>query len=265
MAVRRSGALAVAVGVPVAFALVAAVLALGSPTQAASDATDAAVPAAVVSSSPGASGPLSVTRSAVQVISPNLPVLYRVPTKDPVVFITIDDGVTKDRAGLRFVEERELPVTAFLTAWTIQDDAEYFRRITRWGGIANHSATHDSFANSSTNLNHEICYTQRMLKRTFGSRPWLMRPPYGAGSTRLEMQLVADRCGIYDIVMWNAVVERGRLTRAGGELQPGDIVLLHFTPNLEKDLRTAVRAARKAGLTVANLADYLTEGSGGRP
>ena len=32
---------------------------------------------------------------------------------------------------------------------------------------------------------------------------------------------------------------------------------MHFGPNLEKDLKAAVRAARKAGLRPANLADYL--------
>ena len=36
-------------------------------------------------------------------------------------------------------------------------------------------------------------------------------------------------------------------------------MLLHFTPGLAKDLKAAVRAARKAGLRPASLADYLPD------
>lgn len=266
MALPSVRAVALAVGVPLAFAVTAMVL--SAPSQAVSnpsagDASTAAAGEADGSGIPYA-GPTSVARRDPHVLAPDLPVVYRVATDDPVIFVTIDDGVTKDRAGLRLVEERQMPVTAFLTAWTIKDDADYFRRITRWGSIGNHSATHHSFADSSTNLNHEICYTQRMLKRTFGDRPWLLRPPYGAAPTRQEVQLTAERCGVFDIVMWNAVVDKGRLTRAGGELQAGDIVLLHFTPNLERDLRTVLREARRAGLTIADLSSYLSEDSAGQ-
>ena len=57
--------------------------------------------------------------------------------------------------------------------------------------------------------------------------------------------------------MWDAVVEKGRLTEVGNGLRPGAVVLLHFTPHLERDLRAAVAALRRAGLTPANLAHYL--------
>ena len=82
----------------------------------------------------------------------------------------------------------------------------------------------------------------------------------GDGATRDVVQVTAARCGIDRIVLWNAVVENGRLSRAGGALRAGDIVLLHFTPHLEKDLRAAVRAAHAAGLAPASLADYLPRG-----
>jgi peptidoglycan/xylan/chitin deacetylase (PgdA/CDA1 family) len=189
-------------------------------------------------------------------------VSFNVASTDRVGFITIDDGVTKDMRGLRYVEDNRVPVTAFVSAWTVKDRARYFQRITRWGSVQNHSATHASMARSSTDLDHEICYTQRALARSFGAKPWMLRPPYGAGYSRQETQLTAARCGISDIVMWDAVVEDGRLTEVGNGLRPGAIVLLHFTPRLEKDLRAAVRALRKAGLAPADLADYLPPPSG---
>jgi peptidoglycan/xylan/chitin deacetylase (PgdA/CDA1 family) len=184
-------------------------------------------------------------------------VSFTVPSTDPVAFITIDDGVTKDLRGLRFVEENRLPITAFVSAWTVKDRARYFQRITQWGSVQNHSATHASLARSATDLDHEICYSQRALARSFGTSPWMLRPPYGAGYSRQETQVTAARCGISEFVMWDAVVEDGRPTEVGNGLRPGAILLLHFTPQLERDLRAAVRAMRKAGLTPADLAEYL--------
>ena len=157
----------------------------------------------------------------------------------------------------RLVERGRIPITAFLTTWTIKDQAEYFRRITRWGSIQNHTATHASLARSSTDLDHEICGAQRVLKRTFGTKPWLMRPPYGQGFARMETQVTARRCGVQRMVMWDAVIDRGRLSITNGRLRAGDVVLLHFTPHLAHDLQVALRAAHRAGLAPASLADYL--------
>ena len=255
MAVFRARAVAVAAGVPAVFAVLAGLLSIATPATLATAAEPAAAPAA----RPAATESVAffVTRDLVRSARPPMNVTFRKGTTDPVAFITIDDGVTKDRRGLRYVEQTKLPVTAFVSAWTVKDRASYFTRITRWGSVQNHSATHASLARSSTDLDHEICYTQRALAKDFGSSPWMMRPPYGAGYDRQLAQVTAERCGISEFVMWDAVVENGRLTRAGKGLRPGSIILLHFTPNLEKDLKVAVRAARRAGLTPANLAEYL--------
>ncbi len=43
----------------------------------------------------------------------------------------------------------------------------------------------------------------------------------------------------------------------GGPLQPGDVIILHFTDTLASDLQRALDAAREAGLTPAALTDYL--------
>lgn len=255
MAVFRARAVAVAAGVPATFALLAGLLTVASPMTVATAAEPQSAPADV--SAGTRAGTWSVTRGLIQSVRPPMSVSFTVPSTDRVGFITIDDGVTKDMRGLRFVEANELPVTAFVSAWTVKDRASYFQRITRWGSVQNHSATHASLARSSTDLDHEICYTQRALAKAFGTRPWMLRPPYGAGYDRLETQITAARCGISEVVMWDAVVEDGRLTGVGNGLQPGAVVLLHFTPRLEKDLRAAVKALRAAGLTPANLADYL--------
>jgi len=188
---------------------------------------------------------------------PTLRPIYRVKTKEPVVFITIDDGIHKDVAARRLVEKRRIPVTSFLTAWTVKDRSRYFERVSSRGSIQNHSATHASFSLLSTDLDHELCYTQRKLRRDFGGTPWMLRPPYGAAADSPRVRAVARRCGIERIVMWDTVIEDGRVSYRDGRLRPGSIVLLHFGPDLEKDLRTALRIARKAGLRPADLAAYL--------
>ena len=260
MAVFRARAVVVAAGVPAVFAVLAGLLTVATPVTVATAAERPAAAEVGTTAELATSvtaGIWSVRRAAVRTTRPPMSVDFRVPSADRVAFITIDDGVTKDPRGLRYVEATRLPVTAFISAWTVKDRARYFQRITRWGSVQNHSATHASMARSSTDLDHEICYTQRKLARDFGTQPWMLRPPYGAGYDRQETQVTAARCGISELVMWDAVVEDGRLTEVGGALRPGSVVLLHFTADLEKDLRVAVRAMRKAGLRPADLAAYL--------
>jgi peptidoglycan/xylan/chitin deacetylase (PgdA/CDA1 family) len=247
MAVFRARSVAVATGVPAMFAVLAALLTVGSPVPSAS----AAEPA---NDRPAA---FAVYRQPARIATPKVDVTFRIPTVDPVVFITIDDGVHKDLRALGYVEDNRLPVTAFLSTWTIKNAAPYFSRITHWGSIQNHSATHASMSRRTTNLDHEICYSQKEFRKDFGSQPWMMRPPYGEGYDRIAVQMKSIRCGISRIVLWDAVVEDGKVIHEGGMLRPGSVILLHFTPGLEKDLKAAVRAARKAGLRPASLADYL--------
>lgn len=190
-----------------------------------------------------------------------LPVTYRVDTKDPVVFITIDDGIITSGSALAYVEQRRIPITSFLTsAQVTKAKARYFKRISRWGSVQNHTTTHASLATSDAGLiRRQVCPVQGDFKRTFGERPWMLRPPYGAGPSGWTLHSVVKGCGIADIVMWDTVVDQGRLSsRYGDGLQPGSVILLHYTSNLETDLKVAVRAARARGLRPANLADYLT-------
>lgn len=246
----RTRAVAVAAGVPVLFAVLALGLTLApnsSPARADDVVAGPAVPVA----------PFATTKSDPRAGYRPIPVTHRVRTDDRVAFITIDDGVHKDPAALAYVQERSLPVTAFVSTWTIKDRADYFTQLAQWGSIQNHSATHASLAAADTDLAHEICYSQKALRKAFGSASWMLRPPYGAGAERFGTVITSQRCRIGEIVMWDATVQDGKVRYANGKLRPGSILLLHFVPDLERDLKAAVRAIRAAGLEPANLADYL--------
>jgi len=187
-------------------------------------------------------------------------VTYQVKTKDPVVFITIDDGIITPKEALDYVEKHSIPITSFLTSSQVTDTkARYFERISRWGSIQNHTTTHASLDTSDGALIHrQVCPVQTSFRDRFGIKPWMLRPPYGAGPRGTTLHSVVSKCGITDIVMWDAVVDNGRLSTATGSgLVPGSVILLHYTGNLAWDLKVAVSAARAKGLRPANLDDYL--------
>ena len=75
------------------------------------------------------------------------------------------------------------------------------------------------------------------------------------------MPVVARRCGIRAVVTWRATMNDGSLdVQRGGPLQPGDIILMHFRPDLRGNLEVALNAAQAAGLQPAALEQYLTPG-----
>ena len=183
--------------------------------------------------------------------------VYRIKTKDKVAFITIDDGVYKPENALAYVTANRLPVTVFLTAWTIKDSQEYFDEFTQWGSVQNHSATHASFGKKSTDLDHEICFAQKRFGKKYDWYPWMLRPPYGAAQDSRAVRRMGEKCGIQQIVMWEAKIGSGKISYADSRLRPGSILLMHFSPKLKRDLKIAVKEIRDAGLAPANLDDYL--------
>ncbi len=183
--------------------------------------------------------------------------VFRIETNDKVAFITIDDGIYKPENALAYVKARQLPITAFLSSWTIKESQKYFDEFTQWGSVQNHSATHASFAKKSTDLNHEICYVQKRFAKKYDWYPWMLRPPYGAAQDSQAIRNMGEKCGIQQIVMWDASVGYNSISFANSKLRPGSIILMHFTPSLKKSLKLAVKAIRAAGLEPANLDDYL--------
>ncbi len=203
-------------------------------------------------------GLLTSSVAAQTMRSDQVPVTYRVNTNDPVVFITIDDGITQSDAVAQVVRRKKLPVTSFLTWNTVRGDNAYFSAVSRFDSVQNHTLSHPVLTGSGVNVRREICAIQRPMRQAFGARPYMFRPPYGVGPRDTRIQSATSSCGIRHIVMWDAVVDRGRLqTWNGSRLSKGSIILLHYTPNLGADLKVALAAARAQGLRPAPLRDYL--------
>ena len=195
--------------------------------------------------------------------SDDVEVFYSVKTQDPVYFITIDDGFFDDAAGqraLKVIQDNRIPVTTFLTESVLSESTnDYFMDATAYGGsIQNHSVKHGSFAVPATDVKWEICTAQEALEKRFGSRPWMLRPPYGAAANEPHVAAAAEHCGVNRIVMWNVLVDENEVQYVAAPLKPGDIVLFHWNdPSLAEGLEQVLKLGREQGLTPAPLEDYL--------
>jgi peptidoglycan/xylan/chitin deacetylase (PgdA/CDA1 family) len=231
----------------------------------------AKLPPTAVPTVPAAPTPTTTPSDEPAVIAPSpgvtlpqtdpglVPVLHRIPTTDPVVFITIDDGYDKDPAVVALLTARHVPVTPFLAVTALATHHEYFDSVQNATGqhVQDHTLTHPFLSRYSyARQKHEICGAADQLGTWYGTRPWLFRPPYGDYSTTTRR--AAKDCGMTAIVLWDVSLPHRVLRYAeGSRLRPGDIILIHWRPGLARDLPVAIDAIEAAGLRAGALQDYL--------
>jgi peptidoglycan/xylan/chitin deacetylase (PgdA/CDA1 family) len=198
-------------------------------------------------------------RSDANLADSDLQVLNWVETDDPVFFITIDDGLVDSPAVREVIERNQIPVTAFLTEYAVRDKTDYFEAVTAYGGsVQNHTMVHGALDDPQTDVEWEICETQDRFEEQFGYRPWMLRPPYGAGPNDPEVQKYAAECGINRIVLWNVVVtDDNQVEYWEAPIKAGDIVLLHFVEGLDVGLEKILELGKAQGLRPAALEDYI--------
>lgn len=199
------------------------------------------------------------------------PVVDRVPTRDPVVFLTYDDGAERDPRFAGLVRERRLPVSMFLTDSVVGPGYGHFARLRAVGvSLQNHTLDHAALRGLPyAGQRAEICGQQHKLRSRFGISPRLFRPPYGTYDTT-TLRAAAD-CGITAVVLWRASLNAtGELTYTRGEpgLRAGDIVSVPSaeTGSLTLTERTErlLRVIGKRGLRVGRLEDHLERRPGRR-
>jgi peptidoglycan/xylan/chitin deacetylase (PgdA/CDA1 family) len=184
------------------------------------------------------------------------PVVSRVPTTDPVVFLTIDDGITRAPELVEALAELDVPTTLFLNDRPIEQGAEFFRSLPDTV-VEAHTQTHADLRGLPEDRQRaEICGNADTAQRAFGRRPVLFRPPYGNYDETTRRAVAA--CGMAAIVLWEESVNGSTISyRSTPAFRPGDIVLLHFRPQLVAELRMIVERIEAAGLRIALLEDYL--------
>lgn len=167
-----------------------------------------------------------------------------------LILFTFDDGPDRRYTPrlLDILDEHGIRAVFFMTAGQIRPDspwgrrqAELAREVARRGHlIGNHTVDHLQLPLlDNDSVLSQLTDSERIFERVFGARPWLMRPPGGARSERVDA-LVEGRgytqmlwnLGTGDFQVrtpqevldtWKAVAERRE--RENGER--GGIVLLH--------------------------------------
>jgi peptidoglycan/xylan/chitin deacetylase (PgdA/CDA1 family) len=193
------------------------------------------------------------------------PVFTTIPTRNKVVFLTIDDGAEKDPAFLRMMRDLDVPYSAFLSGYLVKDGYRYFRTMQARGvALNNHTLRHRYMPGLSYRAQkREICGMQRLIERRYGTRPTLFRPPFGSYN-RATLR-AAKACGIGYVPLWNAEVFADRWEYREGDrtLRPGDIVLTHFRGRrhwkgtMPDMIRRFLNKATTGGYAVGRLEDYL--------
>ncbi|WP_432032110.1 polysaccharide deacetylase family protein [Streptomyces antibioticus] len=214
-------------------------------------------PAAPLSGSPALDGASAGRAAALP------PVVDHVTTRDPVVFLTYDDGAERDPRFVDMVRELRLPVSMFLTDSVVGPGYGHFARLRSVGAsLQNHTLDHAALRGLPyAGQRAEICGQQQKLHARFGLRPRLFRPPYGRYDTT-TLRAAAD-CGITALVLWRASMGPTDLTYTHGphRLRPGDIVAVDpdelLGPTLRDRTTRLLRRIQEEGLTVGRLEDYL--------
>ncbi|MFJ8431590.1 polysaccharide deacetylase family protein [Kitasatospora sp. NPDC094019] len=193
------------------------------------------------------------------------PVVYRVPTEERIVFLTVDDGAEKDPEFSRMAAELGIPLSTFVADYLARSDYGYFRRLAAQGdAVNNHTINHRNLKVLDYGTQRdEICRQQDQLEGQIGSRPRLFRPPYGEYND--DTLRAAGSCGVEAVPLWNeeAFPDRMEYRYEDQRLHPGDIVLTHFRgtdlwPGSMPDLlRKVVDEVTAQGFALARLDDYL--------
>ncbi|MFD9684276.1 polysaccharide deacetylase family protein [Kitasatospora sp. NPDC059146] len=182
-----------------------------------------------------------------------------IPTTDKVVFFTVDDGWQRTPEAERFIADHHLPITAFPLPMPAGTDPDFFKRVTAVPGssVQDHSVSHSDLSKLPLEQQQvEICDARDAMTRLFGTAPVVFRPPFFAWNA--DTLQAAANCGIRTVLTADADYSWGASNIwHPGPLQPGDVILMHWTDTLATDLPRALAAADAAGLKPAGLIDYL--------
>lgn len=164
------------------------------------------------------------------------PVLRRLPTEAPVLWLTIDDGPSSDtQAMLDLLDAHAAKATFFLVAERAARHPQLVQAIVQRGhGIGNHSASHPQawfWALGPRRMRSEIARAQQQLTELSGAPPRWFRAVVGMANPFVHAPLrdlglarVGWSARGFDAVRAEPQQVLARIER---DLCPGAIVLLH--------------------------------------
>jgi peptidoglycan/xylan/chitin deacetylase (PgdA/CDA1 family) len=167
---------------------------------------------------------------------PKLATYSQVRVDQPYIAMTFDDGPSSENTSrlLEMLKQRNIKATFFLIGQNAAANPDLVRRILAEGHeIGNHSWTHPQLSKlSDDRVTTEITKTQDAIKDASGYTPILLRPPYGAITSR-QREWIENQFGL-NIILWS--VDPLDWKRPGAsvitqrilsQVRPGAIILSH--------------------------------------
>lgn len=179
------------------------------------------------------------------------------------VALTFDDGPSEATSAL-LDDLADARVRA--TFFVVGDQARWWptqlrREVAEGHAIGNHSLTHPYLATlTPAQVHEELLGGENAIAEITGTRPLLVRPPYGNYSA-------AVRSFGHPLVLWDVETLDWQhhdpaqvLARVAAQVRPGSIVLMHDTQNQLDTLAAVprlIRNLRAAGYTLVTVPELL--------
>jgi peptidoglycan/xylan/chitin deacetylase (PgdA/CDA1 family) len=225
-------------------------------------ALDAQTPPAVKVGAPTGSPAPDPTASAISYSA--------VHVNGPYIAMTFDDGPSaKLTPGLLdILAAHHIHATFFVIGQNAAEYPEIMQRAVREGHeIGNHSWSHPAFAKMRDDrVRAELQKTDDAIKAAIGTRPVLMRPPYGSITARQKQWINAEfgyRTILWDVdpLDWKrpgAAVVESRIVR---ETRPGSIILSHdIHPGTIQAMPETFDQLQKKGFKFVTVSELIAMG-----
>ena len=188
----------------------------------------------------------------------------------PYIAMTFDDGpsATLTPKLLDILATHRIKATFFVIGENVAEHPEIVARAAREGHeIGNHSWSHPNFGKMSDDgVRSQLQRTDDAIKSAIGSRPTLLRPPYGSITAR-EKRWIHDQFG-YEIILWDVdpydwkrpgpPVVRNRILK---ETRPGSIVLSHdIHPGTIEAMPSTFDALEAKGFKFVTISELIRMG-----
>jgi peptidoglycan/xylan/chitin deacetylase (PgdA/CDA1 family) len=240
----------------------------GTSTSAATDVDAELISHRYLGLRPFAPAPPPPTVKPITLSASDPTVFSQIPLTDKVVFVTIDDGIEKDPKFIQMVKDFQVPITISLADVLIRDDYAYFEKLYETGhvSIQNHTVNHplDMPGLSATQQLYEIAVQQEKLRKEYGVKPYIFRPP---GGNYDETTIAsAAQAGLKGLMLWKEAMQITDMEyqTSAHRLNPGDIILCHFRGPAQLDGESMVhmmihlyRHIQAQGFTVADITKYV--------
>ena len=193
-----------------------------------------------------------------------------IKSKDKVLYLTFDCGYENGYTEkiLDVLKEKNVNAAFFCTLPQVKDNSELIQRMISEGHIVgNHSVTHPSFAEISTEqMTEEIRGMEEYLKENFKySEPYFRFPKGEYTDTALK---TINSLG-YSCVFWSLAYADWDLNNQKGEqyaydkvvsrLHPGAVILLHsVSPDNANALASIIDEAKRQGYEFLSLREYVS-------